>query len=120
MLYHILVAEADADVRTVLRRLVQLVYPAATVSAVANGQAALVVYTQRGADVVVIDHALAAPDALTLIRTLRAHNATLPIIALSGSPSAHTVLVTAGATHFLCKLDAVQQLTTVLPTLLPP
>jgi CheY-like chemotaxis protein len=119
MPYRIIIADDDADLRTVFSRITQRVYPDATVSAVADGDAALDLYAQHGADLLLADHVMAPVDGPTLIRTLRARGATLPIIATASTPSAQTDMLAAGATVFLIKLDAVDQLDTILPTLLP-
>lgn len=119
MPYRIILADADADLRAVFRRITQRVYPAATLFTVADGDAALTLFAQHGADLLLTDQVMTPMDGPTLIRTLRARSATLPIIATASTPSAQTDMLAAGATVFLIKLDAVEQLETLLPTLLP-
>lgn len=119
MPYRIIIADDDDDLRTVFRRITQRVYPTATIVTVANGDAALDQYAQHGADLLITNHVMTPVDGPTLIRTLRARGATLPIIATASTPSAQTDMLTAGATVFLIKLDAVDQLEALLPTLLP-
>jgi CheY-like chemotaxis protein len=119
MPYHIIVADDDNNVRSVLARIIQHIYADATVSAVADGGAAIAVYNQCGADLVVTNHVMSPMDGVTLIRMVRAQNTMVPIIATSSTPSARPEMLTAGATVFLTKIDAVNQLETLLPTLLP-
>jgi CheY-like chemotaxis protein len=119
MPYQIIIADDDADLRAVFRRITQRVYPAAIINTVADGDAALDLYAQHGADLLLAAQVMTPVDGPTLIRTLRAHGATLPIIATSSTPSAQTDMLAAGATVFLIKLDAVDQLEMILPTLLP-
>jgi len=119
MPYRIIIADDDADLRAVFSRITQRVYLDPTISAVADGDAALDLYAQHGADLLLADHVMVPVDGPTLIRTLRARGATLPIIATASTPSAQTGMLAAGATVFLIKLDAVDQLETILPTLLP-
>jgi CheY-like chemotaxis protein len=119
MPYHIIVADDDSNVRTVLGRTIQHVYPHAAVSAVADGGAALALYNQSGAHLVVTNRVMSPIDGITLIRILRAQDAALPIIATSSTPSAQPEMLAAGATVFLTKIDAVNQLEMLLPTLLP-
>lgn len=119
MPYRIIIADDDADLRAVFRRITQRVYPAATVVTVADGDAALDLYARHGADLLITDQAMTPVDGATLIGTLRARGATLPIIATASTPSAQPAMLAAGATVFLIKLDAVNQLEAILPTLLP-
>lgn len=119
MPYQIIVADDDNNLRTVLARIIQHVYGDATVLVVADGGAALALYDQAGADLVITSRMMTPIDGLTLIRTLRARNATVPIIATSSTPSAQPDMLAAGATMFLTKIDVVNQLETLLPTLLP-
>ena len=119
MPYRIILADDDADLRAVFGRITQRVYPTATVFTVANGDAALDLFAQHGADLLLTDHVMTPMDGPTLIRTLRTRGATLPIIATSSTPSAQTDMLAAGATVFLIKIDAVDQLEMILPTLLP-
>lgn len=119
MPYRIIIADDDADLRAVFSRITQRVYPTAVIVAVTNGDAALDLYAQHGADLLLTDHVMVPVDGPTLIRTLRARGATLPIIATSSTPSAQTDMLAAGATVFLIKINAVDQLEAILPTLLP-
>lgn len=119
MPYRIIIADDDADLRAVFGRITQRVYPDATIVTVANGDAALDQYAQHGADLLLADHVMTPVDGATLIRTLRARGATLPVIATASTPSAQTDMLAAGATIFLIKIDAVDQLEAILPTLLP-
>lgn len=120
MPYRIIVADDNANLRTVFARIIQHVYPTAMVLAVSDGSAALALYDQNNADLVVTNRTMTPVNGSALIRALRTRNATLPIVATSNTPSAQGEMIAAGATVFFTKIDAVNQLEALLPTLLPP
>ena len=77
---HILIAEDHATVRDLITTVVARMYPNSTITAVANGAEALAVYHAHGADLLITDYAMPSITGLALIQTLRAHQATLPIL----------------------------------------
>jgi len=117
---HILIAEDHATVRDLITTVVARTYPNSTITAVANGAEALAVYHAHGADLLITDYAMPSMTGLALIQTLRAHQATLPILVVSMDTSIAQAIVHAGANRFLAKPFSVPELQTVLIDLLPP
>ena len=78
----ILVAEDDADARSILQSLVS--YLGAIVTTAVSARAALNILGQIRADVVVCDVNLGDQDALWLIEEVRQHQPNTPFIAVSG------------------------------------
>jgi CheY-like chemotaxis protein len=117
--YHVIIADDDATVRAVLTRIVKRTYPAVIVSAVPDGLDALLVYDQQGADLVITNQTMRQLYGLDLIAALRARQATIPIILISGDSTHEQPALTVGATLFVAKpfnrIDLVQQLTRLLP-----
>jgi CheY-like chemotaxis protein len=118
--YHVIIAEDDVGVRAVITQIVKQTYPAATVSAVSDGLGALLVYDQQGADLVITSRTLRHLSGLDLIATLRARQATIPIILVSGDTGHAQPALAAGATQFVAKPFTRAQLVQQLTRLLPP
>ena len=118
--YHVLIADDDAGIRAVLVHIVQQTYPDATVSVVADGLAALHIYDQQGADLVVTNYMMPRMSGLQLIAALRARHATLPIIIVSGEGALAPAALAAGASQFLTKPFTRTQLVQALISVLPP
>jgi CheY-like chemotaxis protein len=118
--YQVIVADDDASIRAVLAHIVQQTYPGATVSAVADGLAALHIYDQQGADLVLTNYMMPRMSGLDLIAALRARQVTLPIIMVSGEVAQAPAALAAGATLFLAKPFTRTQLVQVLMSVLPP
>ena len=118
--YHVIIADDDAGVRAVLSRIVQHIYPDATVSAVADGVAALHIYDQHGADLVVTNQTMPRMSGLNLIIALRTRNPSVPIIMVSGEVAQASAALAAGATRFLAKPFTRTHLVQVLSSVLPP
>jgi CheY-like chemotaxis protein len=109
---HVLIAEDHAAVRELLTTIVTRVYPACTITAVANGAEALAVYDQHGADLLITDYAMQSMTGLALTQALRAQQATIPILVVSMNTSIAEAMLQAGANRFLPKpfsLPAMQQ-----------
>jgi CheY-like chemotaxis protein len=118
--YHVIIAEDDVGVRAVITQIVKQTYPAATVSAVPDGLGALLVYDQQGADLVITSRTLRHLSGLDLIAALRARQATIPIILISGDTGHAQPALAAGATQFVAKPFTRAQLVQQLTRLLPP
>jgi CheY-like chemotaxis protein len=118
--YHVIIADDDAGVRAVIVHIVQQTYPRATTSAVADGLAALHVYDQQGADLVLTNYMMPRLSGLDLIAALRMRNSMVPIIMISGEVAQASAALAAGATHFLAKPFTRVQLVQVLISVLPP
>jgi CheY-like chemotaxis protein len=117
---HILIAEDHAAVRALMTTIVARTYPTCTITAVANGVEALAVYHEHGADLLITDYAMPILTGLALIQTLRAQQATVPILVISMNTTIAEAVVQAGANRFLAKPFSLPELQQVLLELLPP
>jgi CheY-like chemotaxis protein len=117
---HVLIAEDHDLVRDLLTTIVAQTYPTCTVTAVANGAEALAVYDERGADLLITDYAMPIMTGLALIQTLRAHQATIPIVVVSMDTSIAKAVVQAGANRFLPKPLSLPEVQQTLIDLLSP
>jgi CheY-like chemotaxis protein len=116
---HILVAHSHDLVRALLPQLIARIYPPATVMVVTNGRDALDAYRRYGADLVILNELLAGMRGTELIRALRTHQATCPILMITSDNRVEAELLQIGATHFLSTpfglADFQQALTSLLP-----
>jgi two-component system capsular synthesis sensor histidine kinase RcsC len=117
---HILIAEDHAAVRELLTTIIARIYLVCTITAVATGAEALAVYKERGADLLITDYAMPRMTGLALIQTLRAQQATMPILVVSMDTSIIETVSQAGATRFLPKPFSLPELQQILIELLPP
>jgi CheY-like chemotaxis protein len=117
---HIIIAEDHAAVRNLLTTIVTRTYPACTITAVANGSAALAAFRAGGADIVIADYAMPIMTGLTLVQMLRAQQATVPILVISMNIAIEQAVLQAGANRFLAKPFAVRELQQALIDLVPP
>jgi two-component system response regulator YesN len=118
--YHVIIADDDAAIRSLLARVVARVYDPVIISAVPDGLDALLIYQQRGADLVITNQEMPILSGLSLIERLRVLSATLPIIMVSAHPSVESQARAVGVTHFLLKPFLVTQLAQILMSILPP
>lgn len=117
-LYRIIIAEDDQMAGKLLEFIMIGLYPLGQISLVVNGQEALRVYEQSGADLLILDKNMPVIDGLELTRTLRARGASIPIIIMSGNSALEAEAKKAGATLFLGKPWVYSQLPQLLPELL--
>jgi CheY-like chemotaxis protein len=117
--YHIVIADDEEQIRAVVKRMVQRIYPTARISLVKDGVDALVTYLEHGADLIITDNGMPRMDGLSVVRTLRSCDRTTPIIMLSGTDGIEQEACTAGVTIFVRKPVTPQQLEGVLTGLLP-
>ncbi|MCL4297015.1 MAG: response regulator [Anaerolineae bacterium] len=116
---HIIVAENQALLGVLIELTINQIYPKARVSTVMDGQAALQVYEQVGADLIIADKKVPIINGFELTRTLRAKGATVPIIVLSEDSHGENEAIEAGATLLMRKLGLSNLLPLVLFRLLP-
>jgi CheY-like chemotaxis protein len=116
---HILIVEDHAAVRELLTTIVARMYPTCTLTAVASGVEALAVYHARGADLVITDYAMPGMTGLALVQTLRAQQATIPILVISMNTAIAEVVLQAGANRFLPKPFSLTELQQILIDLFP-
>jgi DNA-binding response OmpR family regulator len=100
---HVLIAEADSRVRSLLSRIVTRTYSGITITAVTNGATAFTVYEEIGADLLITAHRLPILSGLSLVRALRALDVTIPILVISSDPI-EAAAWAMGATHLLALL----------------
>lgn len=117
---HVIIADDEPAVRGLLARIVAHTFSAVTISAVADGQAALDVFRRHGADLVLTNQAMPNVDGLTLIRSVRAHDPHVPIVMVSATAATRPAALSAGASAFVLKPFTVAEITQVLRALLAP
>ena len=115
----IIIVENDADLCVLLRYVVAQTYPQASIVLASTGQAALQIHTQRGADLMIIDHQLPALDGLALVERLRTRLAHLPIVLLASDDTVQQNALACGVTAFVAKPFAIEQLVDSLVSALP-
>ena len=118
--YHIIIADDDAAIRSVIARVVARTYDPVTISEVPDGLDALLVYQQRGADLVITNQEMPALSGLSLIERLRVLSTTLPILMVSAHPSVEPRARAVGVTAFLVKPFLITQLVQILTSVLSP
>jgi CheY-like chemotaxis protein len=118
--YHVIIADDDTAIRSLIARVVVRTYPLVMISAVSDGLDALVLFQQGGADLVITNQEMPVLSGLSLIERLRVLSATLPIIMVSAHPSVESRARAVGVTHFLLKPFLIPQLVDLLTCILPP
>jgi CheY-like chemotaxis protein len=117
--YHVIIADDDTAIRSLIARVVARTYDSVTVTAVPDGLDALLSYQQLGADLVITNQEMPILSGLSLIERLRVLSTTLPIIMVSAHPSVEPRARAVGVTHFLLKPFLITQLVQVLTSVLP-
>jgi two-component system, NtrC family, response regulator GlrR len=117
--HHVLLVDDDSAIRAVLVRLVARTYADATIAEATTGAEALSAVAVQRPDLIISDCHMPVMDGLELVRTLRGHGATMPILMLSSEPSIAKPAQLAGATAFLTKPLAIRSFSQFLHTLLP-
>jgi CheY-like chemotaxis protein len=118
--YHVIIADDDPAIRSLIARVVVRTYPLVMISAVSDGLDALLLYQQVGADLVITNHQMPVLSGLSLTERLRVLSATLPIIMVSAHPSVESRARAVGVTHFLVKPFLIPELIHLLTSVLPP
>ena len=118
--YHVIIADDDTAIRSLIARVVVRTYPLVRISAVSDGLDALLLFQQMGADLVITNHHMPVLSGLSLTERLRVLSTTLPIIMVSAHPSVESRARAVGVTHFLLKPFLIPQLVHVLTSVLPP
>jgi CheY-like chemotaxis protein len=114
-----IVVDDEAIICRFIARVIALNYPDAIIITTSNGEAALREYEQHGADMIVTDRIMPQMDGLVLTRSIRAQDAGIPIVLVSGSGDRPPEAAATGATRFLKKPFSVGQLRAMLIALLP-
>lgn len=116
----ILVVDDEADVRTLMQRLVRRVRLDLTIYTAANGQAALMLCQQHMPVLIVSDVSMPVMSGIELTRALRAMGVQIPIILASADPGHEAQALGVGADAFVFKPEIARQLPSLLQQLLPP
>src|SRR5262249_37064867 len=117
--YHIIVADDDAGIRALIARVVAGTYPGVVISEAGDGDEALRIYSQYGADLLITKKAMPHLSGGGLVKTLRARHVTTPIGVVSPLPTQEPDALGAGVTRFLHKPFMLTELVQVLTSLLP-
>lgn len=118
--YHVIIADDDAAIRSLIARIIAHTYDRVMLSAVSDGLDALGIYQQHGADLIITNHEMPVLSGLSLIERLRALSPSLPIIMVSAHQSVEAQARAVGVTHFLLKPFHIAQLVQLLTGVLPP
>jgi CheY-like chemotaxis protein len=119
--YHVLVADDDDAIRSLLARILVHTYSSVTVWAVKDGREALDIYDQHPLDLLITNYDMPRLDGLALLATLRqSRQATLPILMVSAHMTIEPQARALGITDFLIKPFSIAHLTAILKVLLPP
>lgn len=119
--YHVLVADDDDAVRSLVARILVRTYPAVTVWAVKNGVEALTIYDQQTIDLLITNYDMPGLNGFALVGALRqTRSATLPILMLSALETIEPQARALGVTAYLAKPFSIPQLTAILSSLLHP
>jgi CheY-like chemotaxis protein len=116
---HIIIADNYPAIRGYLHQALARMIPSATITAVADGAAALRAYQERPADLLIVDHPMRELTGLALTRRLRAEGATVPIILTCTDPRVVEAAAAAGASRFLAKPYTMAALRDAVRELLP-
>src|SRR5687767_13076695 len=118
---HVIIAEDDVGIGAIIARVVVRTYPTASIFALTNGRDALLLYDQRGADLLITNHDMPGLSGLSLVEMLRVvRKATLPIIMVSADSSIQQRAFALGVNEFLVKPFTLEQLLQTLTRVLPP
>ena len=115
----IIVVENDADLSILLRHIIEQTYPSMSIVLASMADAAVQIYTQRGAELAVIDHQFPTLDGLALARQLRSWQARLPIVLLASDDTVKQAALAYGVTEFVAKPFGIDELVHSLVSALP-
>jgi two-component system capsular synthesis sensor histidine kinase RcsC len=118
-LSRILIADDDAFTRHLLETLIERANLSCAVVMAENGQHALHIYQQEGADLIITDNNMPVMGGVAFIRAIRQKQHRVPIIMLSGSPDVRREAYAAGVTMFLEKPVNIRHLVHTIAEFLP-
>ena len=116
---HVLLVDDDAAMRELLVYMIARTYVDVTIAEAAHGTEGLHAALAQRPDLIISDCHMPVMDGLQLVRTLRGHGATMPILMLSSEPSIANAAQLAGASAFLTKPLAIRSFSQFLYALLP-
>jgi CheY-like chemotaxis protein len=114
--YKFLIVDDNPDSRFLLVKTLLRKFPQAILQETQDGESALTLTRSQDLDAVVV-HRAAEVDGITLVRTLRDVNRTVPIVMVSGIDRTKTA-IEAGATTFL-SYEAWLRIGSVVAEILP-
>ena len=106
----VLIADDEKNMRWVLGQ--ALSGDGFEVAEAADGKEALAAVAEQAPDVMILDHRMPEPDGMEVLRTLRAKDATFPIIMLTAHGNVATAVeaMKAGASEYLTKPFDLEEL----------
>ena len=116
---HIIIVDDEEELLGLFKLWIERLAPSSTVSTVNDGQKALQVYEDAGADLIIANYLMPLMPGSDLVRTLRARGVTIPIVMTSGYPGAQEKSYDAGATLFVPTTHVVKELPGILSRFLP-
>ncbi len=116
--YHVIIADDDDTVRSLVARLIVRLYANISITAVSDGVDALMIYGQRGSDMLITNFDMPMMNGIVLTQVLRSRQATMPIVMLSADDSIEQQALMAGVTHFLLKPFGIQQFDQIVSSVL--
>lgn len=117
--YSILVADDDPSMRRLLVRVAQFVDPQIGVVEAVSGAEALAALQTQVFSIVMTDYHMPGMSGLDVVLAAHAQSPTRPIIVVSAQHDVEATVLAAGATLFIAKPFAVEQVAATLRSLLP-
>jgi two-component system, NarL family, sensor histidine kinase EvgS len=117
--YHIIIADDELTLLAFLQRYISRLRPDVRVTALRDGEEALRVYDEQGADLIISNCRRPRMDGPTLIRCIRDRQDPIPIVMLSGDDGNAQIAQDAGATRFLEANMITLALSAILNEFLP-
>jgi CheY-like chemotaxis protein len=115
--YSILLVEDEPDVRHFLMRAIQRTIPNVSVTAAADGRAAVEQLHIQVPELIISDHRMPRMTGIELLIYVRT-NWSMPFILISADPIVQTQALAAGASMFLAKPMSLSQLRSAIEQLL--
>jgi CheY-like chemotaxis protein len=117
--YSILVADDDPSMRRLLVRVAQFVDPRIGVVEAESGAEALAALQQHAFSIVITDYHMPGMSGLDVVLAAHAQSPSRPIVVVSAQHEVEATVLAAGATLFIAKPFAVEQVAAMLRSLLP-
>lgn len=111
-------AEDDENYLFLLHHALSTAFPGSSLATFTNAEDALHHIENSGTDIIITNHGMGAMSGTEMIRTLRNRGFRLPIIMVSGSADAEVEAREAGATEFIHKDIALNQVVSEVRKLL--
>ena len=119
MLYHIVIAEDEGDVREFLVRAFQRCAPKATILAATDGTEALELIHRYGCDLLITDQRMPKMTGIELVEALHRENKSFPTIVISADTTIEPAARAAGISAFYLKPLTFQQIRNMIQLWFP-